>query len=126
MPTSGSRSEKLRILVVENDKDTLRLLKRYLESSGYAVEEASTVEGGLSLLAVQQFDVIISDIGLPDGDGWTLLLNAPPNSFSLAIAMTGFGKGDDRAKSRAAGFHHHLLKPFDPDVLLDILERFSA
>jgi CheY-like chemotaxis protein len=69
--------------------------------------------------------VLISDIGLPDGDGWELMerLGSGGQAPRFAIAMSGFGVNADEAKSRAVGYRHHLIKPFDPDKLEEILNE---
>ncbi len=107
----------LEILVVENHPDTLRYLRMYLENLGHSVRAASTVEEALEKLTEQMCDVLISDIGLPDGSGWELLEKAHLPASVYAIAMSGFGMGSDHSRSKAAGFRHHLIKPFTPDAL---------
>ena len=107
----------LRIFVVENHPDTLTWLTRYLEVMGHVVTSATTMAGALTLLPLQEWDVLISDIGLPDGDGWELLRCAHRMYPIYAIAMSGFGMGTDHLKSREAGYRHHLLKPFVPERL---------
>ena len=66
-------------------------------------------------------DVLISDIGLPDGDGWQLMEKLGSHRPRFAIAMSGYGTSNDQRKSRAAGYDHHLVKPFIPDALLALL-----
>jgi CheY-like chemotaxis protein len=66
--------------------------------------------------------VLISDIGLPDGDGWELMERLNAQRPRLAIAMSGRGMTGDRARSQAVGFQHHLVKPTGPEELVQILE----
>jgi CheY-like chemotaxis protein len=117
---TGAPSQPLRIFVLENHPDTLKYLAMFLESLGYTTVRARTMKEALAALPSANCDVLVSDIGLPDGSGWELLkhlregkLEHPP----YAIAMSGFGTHADQEKSRAAGYRHHLLKPFDPDEL---------
>ena len=106
----------MRVFVVENHPDTLRSLRLYLELAGCAVESASTVAEALAMIPRTHCDVLISDIGLPDGDGWGLLrtLRERDQAPAYAIAMSGFGMNADHVRSQDAGFRHHLFKPFDP------------
>src|ERR1700729_2980572 len=92
----------LRIFVVENHADTLKYLRLYLEQLNHVVECARTMTDALAVLAKEKFDVLISDIGLPDGDGWELLRRAGPCRPGYAIAMSGFGMNGDRTKSMEA------------------------
>jgi two-component system CheB/CheR fusion protein len=68
-------------------------------------------------------DVLISDIGLPDGDGWELMRRLDGQRPVYAIAMSGRGLAGDHARSHAAGFRHHLVKPAGPEEIADLLER---
>jgi CheY-like chemotaxis protein len=111
----------LRIFIVENHADTLLGMTMYLEQEGHTVLAARSVKEALAALAGAQFDVLLSDIGLPDGDGWELLRRARLPKSVYAIAMSGFGMNADRVRSRKAGYRQHLLKPFDPDELNCIL-----
>ncbi len=98
----------------------------YLEGRGHTVECAETVAGALAALPKAQFDVLISDIGLPDGDGWQLLERLRlPNSI-YAIAMSGFGMSADHVRSRDAGYRHHLLKPFSMKDLAALLDEAAS
>ena len=123
----GTRSSpppvsSLRIFVVENHADSLKYLVLYLESMGHAVHSATTMTEAMAKLPAARCDVLISDIGLPDGDGWELLRTVQLPSPIYAIAMSGFGMNADRARSKAAGYRHHLLKPFVPTELDEVLE----
>ena len=89
----------------------------YLEGLGHSVASADTMTGALAKLPDAAYDVLISDIGLPDGDGWELLRRMPEPRPAYAIAMTGFGMNADQLKSKEAGYRRHLLKPFVPDEL---------
>jgi two-component system CheB/CheR fusion protein len=70
--------------------------------------------------------VLISDIGLPDGDGWEMLQRSRLAGTVYAIAMSGFGMNADFLRSKAAGYRHHMLKPFDPAELDTMLEEAGA
>ena len=107
----------LRIFVVENHADTLKYLSLYLEAMGHSVVSAKTMVEALEALPRADCDVLISDIGLPDGDGWTLLHTVRLPRPIYAIAMSGFGMNADHVKSKDAGYRHHLLKPFVPSEL---------
>ena len=107
----------MRIFVVENHVDTRELLSMYLEGMGHTVFSAGTMADALAKLPGAGCDVLISDIGLPDGDGWELLRRVPEPRPAYAIAMTGFGMNADELKSKEAGYRRHLLKPFVPDAL---------
>ena len=114
----------LKVFVVENHADTLQSLKLYLEDLGHEVTLAMTVTQALALLKALECDVLICDIGLPDGTGWELMEKLPHPVF--AIAMSGFGMNADNARSRAAGFRYHLLKPFKAAELDRILAEATA
>ncbi len=117
-PMTGSHpSGSLQILVVENHADTLKYLRKYLEQLGHSVRAASTMKEALQALAEAPGDVLLSDIGLPDGDGWELLERAQLPATVYALAMSGFGMGSDQSRSKSAGYRHHLLKPFTPHDL---------
>ncbi len=118
---------KLRILLVENHDDTLVYLTKYMQKKGHDVVPARDMESAIGMLNASEVDVLISDIGLPDGDGWELMKKAKEaNLAPYGIAMSGFGMRSDREKSLEAGYRHHLIKPFMPeelDLLLDEAAR---
>jgi two-component system CheB/CheR fusion protein len=117
MSDLASARRPLRIFVVENHEDTLVALTQYLTEMGHAVLSAPTMKAALAALPSARCDVLISDIGLPDGDGWELLRRAGLEPRVYTIAMSGFGHNADRSRSQAAGYRKHLLKPFEPDAL---------
>jgi HAMP domain-containing protein/signal transduction histidine kinase/CheY-like chemotaxis protein len=117
--------QPMRILLVEDHEDTNRSLTSLLRRRGYQVKSALTFQSALELSAKEEFDVLISDLGLPDGSGIDLiqkLVSKPP----LGIALTGFGMEQDIRKSREAGFHHHLVKPIDLNKLDSIIQEGAA
>lgn len=126
MGTSSSNRELkdhtgLRILVVENHVDTREFLTYLLQDMGHTVVVADTMSGALREAPAANCDVLISDIGLPDGDGWELLARLDLPRPMYAIAMSGFGMTSDRIRSRAAGFRYHLVKPMGLEQLETIL-----
>lgn len=124
--TASPPARPLRIFLVENHADTLKYLRLYLEESGHVVQTARDMAEALAALPAADCEVLISDIGLPDGDGWELLRQAKFARPVYAIAMSGFGMNADKLKSRAAGYRHHLLKPFLPDELETMLAEAAA
>jgi len=123
--SSGRDAIPLRILVVENHADTRELLTSLLEGLGHTVVVAESMGRALRAAPRSKCDVLISDIGLPDGDGWELLgrLNLPRPMY--AIAMSGYGMTSDRTRSKAAGYRHHLVKPMGIVQLEDILREVA-
>jgi CheY-like chemotaxis protein len=115
--------QPLRVYLVENHEDTVRYIKLYLEHLGHAVMVARDMETALHEIPKSRCDVLISDIGLPDGDGWLLLERLGSDRPAFAIAISGYGTGNDQQKSRAVGYYSHLVKPFVPDALLTLLQR---
>lgn len=113
----------LEIVVVENHPDTLKYLGLYLRQSGHSARTARTVAEGLAALAEAPCDMLICDIGLPDGSGWDLIENARLPSTVYAVAMSGFGMGSDRHRSLSLGYRRHVLKPFLPEDLDVFIEE---
>jgi two-component system CheB/CheR fusion protein len=115
----------LRVLVVEDHADMrtgLKILFQFLGCRArFAVDLASAREAARE----EHFDVLLSDINLPDGSGWDLLreLTERGHRPAAAVAMSGFGSGKDISESQVAGFDVHLIKPFAPEQLMAILER---
>jgi CheY-like chemotaxis protein len=121
------KSNTLKFFVVENHEDTLDAIKMFLEAQGHTVEAVPDMKSALKLAPQSKFDVLISDIGLPDGDGWELMKVLREKIPGLrAIAMSGYGMRADLDKSKAAGFAAHLIKPFGPAELNEALNKVLA
>ena len=112
-PADG-RPGSLRVLVVEDEPTTLRLMARLIRGLGHAVTTAATIASALEAFDAAEFDLIVSDIGLPDGTGLDLMRQAVARRGPVpAIALTGYGMEEDIARSRQAGFAAHMTKPID-------------
>ena len=108
-----------RILVVEDNDDTRRMLRLVLEQEGHAVEEAGEGRRALDLAQSSRADVAIIDIGLPGMNGYELAqqLRASLNHQIRLIALTGYGQPEDRERALESGFDEHITKPVHPDEL---------
>jgi Signal transduction histidine kinase len=125
-PRTAQR-QAMRILLVEDHEDTNRSLTNLLRRRGYHVQSARDVRSARDLSSREQFDVLISDLGLPDGSGLDLMQALRAERPVLGIALTGFGMESDIRKSQEAGFKHHLVKPIDVNKLdLFLQESFST
>ena len=122
--TSGlEASHPLRIFVVEDHPDTLHALCLYLKHVGHTVRCASTKKEALKKIAEADCDVLISDIGLSDGNGWDLIQEMGDLRPQYAIAMSGYGTAADRERSAEAGFRRHLIKPVSVEKLAAVLDE---
>jgi CheY-like chemotaxis protein len=110
------------LLVVEDHQPTREVLERLLRRQGHAVESASSVEAALARAAAGRFDLVISDIGLPDGDGVELMVQLTRNYGLRGIALSGYGMTEDLARTKDAGFLAHLVKPIDFERLSQVIE----
>ncbi len=117
--------QAMRILLVEDHEDSNRSLTNLLRRRGYHVQSALNFQSALDLGTKHEFDVLISDLALPDGNGTDLMQTLHSTRPLLGIALTGFGMEDDIRKCREAGFQHHLVKPIDLNKL-DLLIQESA
>ena len=115
----------LHVFLVENHEDTVKYMQLLLEQLNYNVRTAADMATALREIPKWDCDVLISDIGLPDGDGWELMERLGRQRPQFAIAMSGYGTCNDQQRSLNAGYDHHLVKPFVPDALLAILREAS-
>jgi len=120
-----SASKGLRILVVEDNHDSAQSLRKLLELCGYTVTVAYTSREGLEAAQKTRPDVVLCDIGLPDSDGYALaaaLRRDPATARARLIAVTAYGSEADQMRSREAGFQLHLVKPVQPEFLLQQID----
>jgi signal transduction histidine kinase/ActR/RegA family two-component response regulator len=116
----------LRILIVEDHIDTATMLARLLGASGYHVSVANTAGGGLEIYRRQKFDIVVSDIGLPDATGYDFMRSLRAIRAIKGIAMSGYGMEEDIRKSLEAGFNEHLVKPVNLLSLEQAIRRLAA
>ena len=126
MPSKLPPTRPLNILIVDDDAGTLDFLESLLAKNHHKVRRATGVETALAALAESPCEVLIADIGMPDGSGWYLLGRAGSLLCPYAIAISGFGSPEAIADSAAAGFRRHIVKPFAPRDLMDALEEAAA
>ena len=113
-------------LVVDDVSDVTEMLSVLLSHAGYDVVTAASARKALEAAHRQHFDVIISDIGMPEMNGYQLAreIRARPGYEAVPmVAVTGYSMFDDRERSRSAGFNAHMTKPIDPRALLDLIEQ---
>ena len=113
----------LRILAVDDHEDTLRVLRRLLQLLGYSLATADSATAALNYAATNEFDVLLSDIGLPDENGHDLLRKMKRIRNVPAIAVSGYGSATDIQNSLDAGFCAHLTKPLDCDRLHATIQK---
>ena len=126
LPSEHVAEQSAELLLVEDHADTARVLTRILESAGYRVGHADSIEAARALAAARHFDLVVSDLGLPDGSGLELMRELQTTHGLAGIALSGYGTDDDRAASAAAGFAEHLTKPVDWPLLRDAIERLLS
>jgi two-component system CheB/CheR fusion protein len=115
------------ILLVEDHFDTRRAFAAILRSWGHTVSTSDTAAGGLSFLDGNQVDVVLSDIGLPDRNGYEFISEARQRASNLtAIAVSAYFTAADQKRGHEAGFDMHFAKPVDLVGLQRVLERLSA
>jgi two-component system CheB/CheR fusion protein len=123
LPGPAGNVASLRVLLIEDHADTAKVLNRLLTKSGHAVQVAGTAAGALSLTAQHPFDLVISDLGLPDMTGYDLMRQLRVNHATPAIAMSGFRMEEDVRNSALAGFIEHLVKPVTFSQLEQAIRR---
>jgi CheY-like chemotaxis protein len=127
-PTRRRRLEKIRVLVVDDEADSLELVRMVLESDGARVSTATSAQEALRTPGA--FDVIVSDIGMAGVDGYSFMrsVRARPDAGARipAIALTAYARGEDADRAARAGYQEHLAKPVDARELVRAVSRWAA
>jgi CheY-like chemotaxis protein len=128
-PFDGDALHGIHILVVDDDPDTVQMLKRLLEERAATVSTASSALEALAALEKRP-DILVSDIGLPDVDGYELIRRVRALETDLrlipAIALTAFIRAEDRTKALRSGYQSHLAKPIEPSELIAAIASFEG
>jgi CheY-like chemotaxis protein len=127
---AAERLKNLRVLIVEDERDTRDLVVRMLHECGASVSEAASGPEALEIMKTRRPDVLICDIGMPGMDGYTLIQrirNSPEPRLSRvpAIALTAYARPEDRTRALRAGYQAHLVKPMDPAELIATVASFA-
>ncbi|WP_395735958.1 ATP-binding protein [Prosthecobacter sp.] len=125
-PRQKAKLPPVRLLLVEDHADTARILSRQLSQAGASVALATTVESAIKASESEHFDILVSDLGLPDGTGYEIMRHVSAQGGMRGIAMSGFGMDEDRRRSREAGFAEHLVKPIDLRELIAAIQRTAT
>ncbi|GEP42293.1 hybrid sensor histidine kinase/response regulator [Brevifollis gellanilyticus] len=124
--SASEPEESLRILLVDDHETTRNVLARLLRRAGHDVITAADVRSALSAAERATFDVVLSDIGLPDGTGFDLMAELRSRYGLRGIALSGYGTDEDLRDSAEAGFVEHLVKPATIQEVRQALRRFAA
>ena len=123
-PTQRANSRiSVRLLVVEDHANSAEGLKKLLTRAGHEVFMANDMRSALRLAATVEFDVLLSDIALPDGNGWELMKILSATRRIEGIAFSGYSSEMNMRRSREVGFLEHLTKPLSADVLFAAIDR---
>src|SRR5690348_4677346 len=118
--------QPLRLIVDEDHASTAEGLKKFLQAVGYRVFVATDMHSAMSLASAVEFDLLLSDLALPDGDGWELLKRLSAERHIRAIAFSAHNLPEDVARSAQAGFIEHLPKPLSAETLCAAIERAAV
>ena len=125
-PAVQEQGDKLRILLLEDHVDTNESLTLLLELRGYTVTPALNVKSALDFASRLDFDLLLSDLGLPDGSPGDVMKKVAERNATVGVALSGFGMEKDVERSRSLGFKHHLVKPVDVGRLEEVLRECAA
>jgi PAS domain S-box-containing protein len=123
-PAARAPRRPRRVLIVDDNQDAAESLALLLQLRGHDVRTALDGPGGLEAADAFGPEVVLLDIGLPGMDGYEVarqLRQRPAGRATMLVAVTGYGGDEDRRRSREAGFDHHLVKPTDPETVVDLL-----
>ncbi len=123
---AAAAGRKLHILVVEDHAHTVAVMSRLLKHNGHDVLTATTVRQALDILRTNPLDLLVSDLGLPDGNGFQVMRELAKISDAKGIAISGYGMEEDVERSSRAGFSAHLTKPIDVQKLQETIQQVTA
>jgi len=118
--------KSFRILVVDDHPDTVAIVQRILEKDGHVVKTAENYYEAVALAQNERFDVLVTDIGLPERDGCELLGEIRAHYPLQSVALTGYGMSDEVKRIAEAGFDAYLLKPLGMDRLTSAIQDLVA
>ncbi len=121
---AGQRLSGVLVLVVDDQDDARELVAAVLERDGATVTQASSAGAALQVLTHESVDVLVSDIAMPDEDGYSLMRRLRSRGLP-ALALTAYARAEDRRKALDAGFHEHAPKPIDPTELVELVALLS-
>jgi PAS domain S-box-containing protein len=126
-PPPAQKLAGVRVLVIDDEPDALTMVRHLLEANQAAVGTASSSAAALTLLARECFDVIVSDIAMPGGDGYALIAELRTRGIATpALALTAFARDEDRARALECGYQAHIAKPIDAEELLAAVARWGG
>jgi PAS domain S-box-containing protein len=126
IPAAPHPAGVLTILLIEDHVDTAEVMSQLISGLGHAVTVVSRVADALAATQATDFDLIVSDVGLPDGTGLDFIAAFRERSDAPAVALTGFGTDDDVRRCLAAGFTSHLTKPVNFIQLEQVIEQAAT
>lgn len=116
----------MKILIVDDDAIVVHSCHRILEAEGMDILSADTVEKGLSILAAEKIDLMLTDIKMPGRDGFAMIRQARAMKPEMPILMmTGYLTADTIAAGRQAGADHCIAKPFTPEELIQAMQKIQ-
>ena len=124
--STGETQKNRRALVVDDVSDVTEMLSVLMTHAGYDVTTAASAPDAIALAREHHFDIVISDIGMPEMNGYQLaqaLRLLPDYETVPMVAVTGYSMFDDRNRSLTAGFNEHVTKPIDPRAFLELIEQ---
>jgi CheY-like chemotaxis protein len=129
--TGAIRLDGVSVLVVDDEADARDLIATVLRSNGAEVVTAATGAEAIALVTSRTFTVMVSDIGMPQSDGYELIARirgaASGQGARLpAIALTAYSREEDRRRALEAGFQDHVAKPVDPETLVRLVDRLAS
>ncbi len=125
-PMTSRTGGRHRILLVEDHRDTRQVLVRLLSGLGCIVTSVASVKEAIEAAESQRFDLLVSDIGLPDGTGMEVMRHVAAQHGVKGIALSGYGQDEDLRRSREAGFVTHLTKPVNLHALQECILKLTA